>query len=863
MEPVRPRYLLCVHCDPPCFRANIDEYGKHVTVKHGGRSSLNCGQCLKSFVHKTSLMRHIKEQHIKRNAEEESETEAEEGLGSGPPTPPSPPSRSHSETAENASDGTGNQEDHPNPNDIQTEAAMFLLKLRSSGNMTNASVSIVQCYVGELLINILKNVEQTTSQFLSDCGVNPDQANAFLSGPTFHVGNPFENMATVEEQLHFFCEKYGLVIPEEKLLSSRIENRFDRARRLNLILSEKASADGMYRSYMDGTEFANNPFLQKYPNAIRIILYYDDLEISAALGSKDGIHKLGCFYFAIQNFPPEESSLLSSLYLLALAYAEDLKKPGAFRKVLFLADMERLCSDEGVLIDLPNGDKFILRAIFVTVCADALAAHALLGLLSPSPNRFCRLCLVTKADIKNDSTFIGIMRTAQLHEQHVRDVLEGRAQPKLYGVKEESPLKDVMEVPQGSCFDAFHDLVGVIQMVLKLALYEYICVRKLFKCEDFNSYLNMFVYGAPDVKNKPSPNILYSKLCGKGHSLKQYGSQTFCLLRIFPFVIKGVEEGDEILELVFLLQDIVKLILSPTVSPLDVLHLENLIRRHNQRFHELFVTFEDPDLGIEGGEDDDEEEEEDLEENVDDPAENAGDEAQGQQSGRGRRRKRMGLKKGINKLHHLLHYPQQMRDKGPVGRLWTAKFEARHRIFRKHSAVQSNFKNPPQTMAKMFQLSTLGAILSSTTWRKPVLAGRLDELHVEHSPYCGSLLQMGLSANDVILVAKSVELCGIEYSVDLFVQLKDNSSLLPSFAIILDVIQPVKNQEIVILAVAKCKNNGLSLRFNSYHISNKFDEESTLVELTNLASHRVIAPWNPVQDSVDGTVNLYLYPRYV
>lgn len=166
-------------------------------------------------------------------------------------------------------------------------------------------------------------------------------------------------------------------------------------------------------------------------------------------------------------------------------------------------------------------------------------------------------------------------------------------------------------------------------------------------------------------------------------------------------------------------------------------------------------------------------------------------------------------------------------------------------------------------MAKMFQLSTLGSVLSRTSWRKPMFIGPAEKLHIKNSPYHDSLLRLGFSEDSLISVTKSVELCGIEYSVDLFVQLKDNTSILPTFAIILDVIQSVANPELVFLAVSKCKNNGLSRRFNAYHILNTFDQETVIVELTDLASHRVIAPWSPVQDRNDGTVNLYLYPRYV
>ncbi|KAK3929434.1 Zinc finger protein 423 [Frankliniella fusca] len=892
----RKRYLMCLQCDPATFHTDVQSLNIHMERKHGSVGSVKCGLCKKEFIHRTSLIRHIKS-HIK-NSDGAEEDEAETTIGSGVGQHSLAGQRdqdiSMAEGNEDSDDNThqnifeqptSDNEDYQEP-DFQKLAAMFLLKLRSSGNLTNASVFMIQNFVADLLTDVLKGVEHSTSKFITESlGVDKEEASQFLSGSTFKIKNPFEHLETVEEQLQYFSEKFGMAIPEEKMLGSRIENRFNASARMflpttvletfqyislidtltlivrnaylrNLILSEEPSSDGGYRNYKDGSDFKRNRFLQKFKYAIRIILYYDDLEIANALGSKDTIHRLGCFYFSIQNLPPEESSLLSSIFLLALTYSEDLKKPGAIAKVLFpfISDLKRL--KDGVEIDLHGGQKFILRACLVCLCADALAAHTLLGLLSPSADKFCRLCLVSKNDLRNDSTYVGVLRTAQLHKRHVTEVEQEKALPKKYGVKERSSLAEVMNVPEDSVFDAFHDLVGVVQMVLKLALYEYVCVKKFFKSADFNSSVNMFVYGSPNVKNKPSPNILNSKLCGSDHALKQYGSQTFCLLRVFPFLLKNVPESDDILQLVFLLQDIVKIILSFEITELQIIELENLIYRHNKMFHELFVTFDANDPNVDAVNEDDFDIEEDEVENENLGDENIDDREEDRQNvGRGQtRRKRKKLKKGINKLHHLLHYPQQMREKGPLVRLWCARFEGRHRIFRKHSAVQSNFKNPPKTMARMFQLSTLGSILSRTGTRETVISGG-EEHTVLSTEYCAKLVEAGFLPTTHVILAKAVEVCGEEFSAGLFVHLKDESSSSPSFAVIVGIIVKSENHD-VYLAVSKCKNNGLSSRYNAYHISNDFDKDTAIVKVTSLAHRHAIAPWTPVGDQ---DVNLYIY----
>lgn len=902
---------MCLQCDPATFHDDVDALNRHMSLKHGTVSSVKCGLCKKLFMHRTSLIRHIRD-HIKKSEDDDDEEVCENARENAGDLPNAGPARSADQEDVNMVDA--NDEDHDDNasqgaseqhlgedfevRDFKTLAAMFLLKIRSSGNLTHTSVSMIQDFVAELLTDVVKNVEHCTSQFLLESlGADNEQASEFLSGPTFQIKNPFENLQTVEEQLEYFSEKFGMAIPVEKMLGSRIENRFDRKTRMflpktvletfqyislidtltlivrnaylrNLILSEEPSEDGVYRNYKDGRDFKRNQFLQNFQYALRIILYYDDLEITNALGSKDVIHRLGCFYISIQNLPPEESSLLSSIFLLALTYAEDLKKPGVLEKVLlpFISDLNRL--RDGIEIDLPDGEKFILRACLVCLCADALAAHAMLGLLSCSADKFCRLCLVSKQDIMNDSNFVGVLRTARLQMQHVREVEQKQARPKKYGVKEKSPLADVMRVPEDSVFDAFHDLVGVVHMVLKLALYEYICVKKLFKSTEFNANVDMFVYGDPDVKNKPSATILSRNLCSSDHALKQYGAQTFCLLRVFPFLLKKVPENDDILPLVFLLQDIVKIILSFEITDMNIIELENLIYRHNRMFHELFVTFNENDPNVEAVNESDFDIEEDEEEDDEDEDEIMGDENidenQQDQENQGRRRrrrrvprKRKKLKKGINKLHHLVHYPQQMREKGPLVRLWCARYEGRHRIMRKHSGVQSNFKNPPKTMARMFQLSTLGAVLSRTGPRETFISDGQQQ-SVESTQYCAKLVEAGFLANSQIILAKSVEVCGDEYSAGLFVNLRDESTAIPSFAIIVDVIVKSDNHKEIFLAVSKCQNNGLSRRYNSYHISNDFDKEITIVKITSLAHRRAIAPWTPVGDN---SVELYLHPR--
>ena len=166
------------------------------------------------------------------------------------------------------------------------------------------------------------------------------------------------------------------------------------------ILSEQPSPEGILGCFMDSEYFRQHPFLQKYKNAIRIKLYYDELKIVNPLGSKTSIHKIGAFYYQIDNLPSHMNSELSSIHVLTLCSHEDVKKYG-FGKVLspFIHDLAKLESDEGITFKFDNDETFVLRATLISLCGDGLAIHEVYDLLGPSANMFCRMCLYSRNDL--------------------------------------------------------------------------------------------------------------------------------------------------------------------------------------------------------------------------------------------------------------------------------------------------------------------------------------------------------------------------------------------------------------------------------------------------------------------------------
>ena len=52
-------------------------------------------------------------------------------------------------------------------------------------------------------------------------------------------------------------------------------------------------SDGYLSDYCDGYFFKNHQIFGTRPNALQIILYFDELEVCNPLGSHSGVHKLG------------------------------------------------------------------------------------------------------------------------------------------------------------------------------------------------------------------------------------------------------------------------------------------------------------------------------------------------------------------------------------------------------------------------------------------------------------------------------------------------------------------------------------------------------------------------------------------
>lgn len=136
---------------------------------------------------------------------------------------------------------------------------------------------------------------------------------------------------------------------------------------------------------------------QNFLNVFEVKSYFTNLK-----NFKNQICNLKKFYKYVdpQNVPKHVNSFLGGIHLLATCYNADISKYG-FEKILapFINDLKDLESDDGEKIYFDD-TIFTLRATLACVCADGLAAHQIFNLLSLSARHFCRLCLISRNELK-------------------------------------------------------------------------------------------------------------------------------------------------------------------------------------------------------------------------------------------------------------------------------------------------------------------------------------------------------------------------------------------------------------------------------------------------------------------------------
>lgn len=559
--------------------------------------------------------------------------------------------------------------------EVELKLASLLLKLEHTYLVSSTAVNelLEELHlIGTVSVRVSQN---TISQFLGDnnchveasvveelaaalCSSNPIQKAIVKQGP----------LSTSWKRKSYYKREFGVVSPVEYILDKRKQKSLQYVSVLktlqqllssDTILLKTANLKERYESPLsdkavyscpfDGEFFRNNKLLSQ-DCAISINLYIDDFEICNPIGTSRRKHKICALYWTLGNLSLGCQSSLSSIHLALLVRSDDLKVYG------YEAVLEPLISDlislENHGVFLPKLGKFV-KGTVQCIIADNLGAHGIAGFVENfSSGHLCRFCTASRSEIQTKALDSGIFisRTEEIHSDHLKSI-EEKSLDNFCGVKKRCVLAEKLshfKVTTGFPPDLVHDLFeGIVPAEIALCL-SIFTSKKYFTHAYLNDCILNFPFKWTDKVNRPHPvplNFVSRKTVG-GNS-----HENWSLLRFFPLLVGQKVPADEpAWKILTDLKDIVDIIVSPVHTEESIAYLNFKISEHRVRLKEVF-----PDYNL------------------------------------------------LPKHHFLEHYPQLIRQFGPLRCLWTLRFEAKHSFFKRVVRYTKSFKNVLLSLAERHQ----------------------------------------------------------------------------------------------------------------------------------------------------------------
>ena len=308
-----------------------------------------------------------------------------------------------------------------------------------------------------------------------------------------------------------------------------------------------------------------------------------------------------------------------------------------------------------------------------SVCGDTLGAHYMFGLMSPSANTFCRLCLTKRNKILEHSSEKTVKLRNRASHDYIVATLENNSdaqQVGIDGVRTSCILNhsNYFHITSNRIMDAMHDVLeGVAPFIVMLTLRAFSSLEPHYgiNASLINERLDIFDSGPDDTISRPLSVFDDSKIKKpKNNSTQLNASQNWCLVRYLPLLIgEKVDKGDCHWELLLTLLSTMEIIFSPAISLEAALWLQVLIKQLLYLLKSLYAEINP-----------------------------------------------------INKFHHLIHYVNNIISNGlPIGN-WCERYESFHNEFKRLSKSNCNFINIPKTVAAHLQLTWCKNLTKSTTF---------------------------------------------------------------------------------------------------------------------------------------------------
>ena len=384
------------------------------------------------------------------------------------------------------------------------------------------------------------------------------------------------------------------------------------------------------KDFTDGKVFRSNKFFQENKKCLQIILYQDSFEIVNPIGSAKKKHKVLAVYMNIGNIPDHLRSHINTIKLVALCKEVDFNHKQVYGK---LVEDLKILEESGIEVNTN-----VIKGSLAFITGDNLGSHALGGFVEnfSTTQYFCRFCLVTKNEFHSDVSKIHEPRTI---ESYNRAVDQADIDKNFEGVKFNSVFNELNNYHVCSpglppCLG--HDLFEGIVAYDLLLYVRYFIDHGWFTLKQLNRRIENFKYSPADRTDKPCT------ISTKNTKLPGGACQIWNFLRLFPLLIedKIVSTEDDTWILLLLLSEIVEIICSPTIHKAILPYLETLIFNYLSERQSLFP----------------------------------------------------GVK--LRPKHHFTsHYPQLILEFGPLIKVWTMRYESKHRFFKRVVRYSLNFIN--------------------------------------------------------------------------------------------------------------------------------------------------------------------------
>lgn len=497
-----------------------------------------------------------------------------------------------------------------------------------------------------------------------------------------------------------------------------------------------------FSSFTDGTLHKSHNHEDNHQ--IHITLYSDDWEPVNPLGTSRKKHKINGIYWTFSTLDYRHRSCLHVLSLACMAKSVDISDPSfGWSKYMepLLRDL-KLLEDCGVYIESLGCS---VKGSITAVVADNLGAHTLGGFVEsfgPNVQYICRFCTANNSQIQNaDGNGMQVFRrrTKDAHDAHVKQVHDNPALPSVFGVKRECVIQKYL--PSFSPANRFppdiaHDLLeGVVPVELAMCLDILINNKEYgLSASVINHKIESFHYRFMDRVNKPQCISLNFAAAG---TVGGNATENWTLIRLLPLLIgESVNKGDMAWDLLMDLKDIVELCFAPKISESAVGYLASKITDHKLLYKSLFPhTLLKP------------------------------------------------------KHHFIEHYPELIREFGPLIHMWTMRFEAKHAYFKTVVRESRCFKNVLKMLANKHQLMS-AYFLASPNYFSPHIEVEQSTTvstsslrsDIQHAIQCSCL-----SNNNEFMFASTASVYGTKYSVGMVVVTGAVSGL-PEFSQILNII---------------------------------------------------------------------------